>query len=74
MVHARRQQPPIRPAPYPLGLIAGAVEFEQLYPDEMMKLGCLTAYWSVADDVLCQLLAVLLGNAAKAEAALYSTV
>jgi hypothetical protein len=36
--------------------------------------GCLTAYWSLADDALCQILAVLLGDKAKAEAALYSTI
>jgi len=70
---ARSQRQQARLAPYKLGLIGGAAEFEQQYPKEMMKLGCLTACWSVAEDALCQVLAILLSDKDKAEAAFYSS-
>jgi hypothetical protein len=38
MARRSRPQPKTTPEPYPLGLIAGAAEFEWQYPDEMMKL------------------------------------
>lgn len=59
---------------YPLGLIGGAKEFENTYPDEMIRLGTLTAYWSLVEDSLCKVLSVLLANKLKAEAAFYSTL
>jgi hypothetical protein len=64
---------PPTPTPYPLGLISGAEEFELHFPKETMRLGSLTAYWSLVEDALCRLLAALLKDLDKAEAAFYST-
>lgn len=60
--------------PITLGLLGGADEFEDFYPDEMSRLGTLTAYWSLVEDSLCQVLAALLMSSPKGEAAFYSTV
>jgi hypothetical protein len=65
MARDKQRQSPSVPEPYTLGLIGGAAEFEWQYPDEMMKLGCLTAYWSLADETSCQVLALLLRNSEK---------
>lgn len=58
---------------FPVGMIAGASEFESFYPDETMKLGSLIAYWSLAEDALCSVLSVPLKDRAKVRAIFYST-
>ena len=60
--------------PITIGIVGGADEFECFYPDEMMRLGILTAYWSFVEHSLCRVLAELLASRPKAEAAFYSTV
>ena len=60
--------------PITLGIVGGADEFEHFYPDEMMRLGTLTAYWSFVEHSLCRVLTELLASRPKAEAAFYSTV
>jgi hypothetical protein len=58
----------------PIGIVSGADDFEEFYPNEMMRLGTLSAYWSLVEDSLCGVLTALLACAPKAEAAFYSTV
>ena len=65
---------PLKIDPMPLGLFGGASEFEAHFPAETMRLGALTAYWSLVEDALCRVFGALLGNFDKAEAAFYSTV
>jgi hypothetical protein len=74
MARGGRRQPPRDRELIPIGSIFGAREFAHHYPDEMMRLGCLTAFWSVVEDQFCMILGMLLQNARKAEAAYYSTV
>jgi hypothetical protein len=52
---------------YPIGFF-GPYEFETFYPDEIMKLGVLTAYWSVAEEALCSVFSTILKDRPKAEA------
>jgi hypothetical protein len=74
MARGGRRQPPRDRELIPIGSIFGAREFAHHYPDEMTRLGCLTAFWSVVEDQFCMVLGMLLQNARKAEAAYYSTV
>jgi hypothetical protein len=74
MARGGRRQPPRDRELIPIGSIFGAREVAHHYPDEMMRLGCLTAFWSVVEDQFCMVLGMLLQNARKAEAAYYSTV
>jgi hypothetical protein len=74
MARGGRRQPPRERELIPIGGILGAGEFAHRYPDEMMRLGCLTAFWSVVEDQFCMVFGMILQNAKKAEAAYYSTV
>jgi hypothetical protein len=74
MARGGRRQPPRDRELIPIGSIFGAREFAHHYPDEMMRLGCLTAFWSVVEDQFCMVLGMLLQTARKAEAAYYPTV
>jgi hypothetical protein len=74
MARGGRRQSRVDRELIPIGSIFGAREFLTHYPDEMIRLGCLTAFWSVVENLLCMVFGMLLQNAKKAEAAYYSTV
>jgi hypothetical protein len=57
----------------PVGALFGAREFEDSYPEETMRLGVLTALWSLVERDLCDVLAEFLNDRERAEAAFYST-